>query len=592
MEDKTRRTEQRDVFISYASEDRSVIASPLAAELVQRGHTVWFDEYELVLGDSLRTRIDEGLADSTIGVVILSHHFFAKPWPRRELDGFNARLMGGERNVLVPIWHELTEGDLLRYSPPLASLLAGNSTEGVRMLAQRIERVLARRSTYRVENAIARTVVQQPSSRAGAAGAEPPTRHTTKSRVGKHEEPWAATIAARQAVRVGVFRKCLRRRVGRGAAAGVRSRRTRAGLWGAAGTTACVVAFVAIGWPGHAHASTFRSGHLVLSLDGGWRREGSGTSGVPKLRSPIAIANGQTRIRAGALPSPGRIATELPATFKATYGAPSQSSVVSLRAGQGRRYVWSDPHRGRPVMLVLIATRDGEVAISCSASGASTSSRLLSACSQVWRGAQIAGTTVEYPGADPRVVARLRYALAPREDVASDIDKALRSSRLPLRAHPLEWLASVDRTTATALAVITSSPRYQTRLDALVGALRHEADVGAMVSQVARSDNRAKYDHLRRQYLTADRRVVVHGRELFAVGLVGASVTRIDLPSPPPAHETSGAVDHTPTAPTTSSDNTKRSTVESTTSPTPKRSLRPRSDGTVTPERVVSTEAK
>jgi hypothetical protein len=138
--------EHRDVFISHASEDKQSVARPLTEELVLRGYTVWYDEYELVWGDPLQRRIDEGLAESTIGVVVLSHAFFAKPWPQRELEGLTARMLGGERNVIVPIWHQLCEADLLRYSPPLAGLLAGNSTEGIKKLVDGIERVLDRRA--------------------------------------------------------------------------------------------------------------------------------------------------------------------------------------------------------------------------------------------------------------------------------------------------------------------------------------------------------------------------------------------------------------------------------------------------------------
>jgi hypothetical protein len=136
----------RDVFISHASEDKDAVARPLANELLARGLTVWFDEYELVLGDSLRRKIDDGLAQSQVGVVILSHAFFAKQWPQRELDGLTARLMAGESNVVVPIWHDLTATDLLRYSPPLADLFAGRSQEGSVALATQIEQVLVRRA--------------------------------------------------------------------------------------------------------------------------------------------------------------------------------------------------------------------------------------------------------------------------------------------------------------------------------------------------------------------------------------------------------------------------------------------------------------
>jgi hypothetical protein len=158
--------EHRDVFISHASEDKDAIARPLAEELRRRGHSVWFDEYELVIGDSLRRKIDAGLAGSTTGVVILSHAFFSKPWPQLELDGFTARLTGGESNVIVPIWHGLTESDMLRYSPTLAGLLAARSDQGVSRIADEIERVLARR---------AQSAVGPGPTVGGSSTAEPPS---------------------------------------------------------------------------------------------------------------------------------------------------------------------------------------------------------------------------------------------------------------------------------------------------------------------------------------------------------------------------------------------------------------------------------
>ena len=80
---------RRDVFISHSSDDKDAIARPLAEALVAAGFTVWFDEYEIKIGDSIRTKIDEGLVCSRFGVVIISKSFFAKKkrWTKRELDG-------------------------------------------------------------------------------------------------------------------------------------------------------------------------------------------------------------------------------------------------------------------------------------------------------------------------------------------------------------------------------------------------------------------------------------------------------------------------------------------------------------------------
>jgi TIR domain len=108
---------QRDVFISHASEDKHAIARPLAQQLTARGLSVWFDEYELMPGDSLRGKIGEGLRHSHCGVVILSPSFFAKRWPQWELDGLTARQLAGELNIIVPVWHEVGLAEVRSYSP-------------------------------------------------------------------------------------------------------------------------------------------------------------------------------------------------------------------------------------------------------------------------------------------------------------------------------------------------------------------------------------------------------------------------------------------------------------------------------------------
>ena len=53
---------QYDVFISHASEDKDEIVRPLANALRSEGLEVWYDEFSLRIGDSLRRKIDHGLA--------------------------------------------------------------------------------------------------------------------------------------------------------------------------------------------------------------------------------------------------------------------------------------------------------------------------------------------------------------------------------------------------------------------------------------------------------------------------------------------------------------------------------------------------
>ncbi len=119
----------RDVFISHASEDKVSIVRPLVESLTRNGLTVWFDEYELHLGDRLRLRIEDGLKRSRFGVVIMSHSFFAKRWPQLELDGLSALEVEGKR--ILPIWHGLTADDVRQYSPILAERLAVSTDRGL-----------------------------------------------------------------------------------------------------------------------------------------------------------------------------------------------------------------------------------------------------------------------------------------------------------------------------------------------------------------------------------------------------------------------------------------------------------------------------
>jgi len=119
-----------DVFISHTSEDKEAFARPLAEKLRQRGLQVWYDDFTLTVGDSLRRSIDRGLARSRFGVVILSPRFFAKEWPQKELEGLVAREVDGKK-VILPIWHEIGAEGIRAYSPLLADRVAVSSAKGL-----------------------------------------------------------------------------------------------------------------------------------------------------------------------------------------------------------------------------------------------------------------------------------------------------------------------------------------------------------------------------------------------------------------------------------------------------------------------------
>ena len=131
-----------DVFISHTSEDKDDVVRPLVLALQAAGLSVWYDEFELRIGDSLRRKIDKGLASSRFGVVILSQAFFGRGWPEYELDGLVTRAVSGDQ-VLLPIWHNVSKREVMEYSPSLADRLArSTSTHTVEEIAAEIVEVI------------------------------------------------------------------------------------------------------------------------------------------------------------------------------------------------------------------------------------------------------------------------------------------------------------------------------------------------------------------------------------------------------------------------------------------------------------------
>ncbi|MEQ1531278.1 MAG: toll/interleukin-1 receptor domain-containing protein [Methylococcales bacterium] len=126
-----------DVFISHASEDKEAVVRPLDKKLRKLGLRTWFDEAEIVFGDSLSRKIDDGLARSTAGIVILSKAFFAKKWPEYELRGLTARVMAGDGRIL-PVWHGVSHAEVTSFSPTLADAKAGNTDPSLDQLALQI----------------------------------------------------------------------------------------------------------------------------------------------------------------------------------------------------------------------------------------------------------------------------------------------------------------------------------------------------------------------------------------------------------------------------------------------------------------------
>lgn len=130
-----------DVFISHASEDKENFVRPLAEKLQKCGVKVWYDEFELKMGDSLSESIDRGLQESKYGIIVFSHAFFEKEWTNYELKSLLMRQMNRER-VILPIWHNISKDFIREKSLYLLDIKALSSEMGWDQLVDNILEVV------------------------------------------------------------------------------------------------------------------------------------------------------------------------------------------------------------------------------------------------------------------------------------------------------------------------------------------------------------------------------------------------------------------------------------------------------------------
>jgi len=131
-----------DAFLCHASEDKEEIANNLFLELKNKNKKIWYDDFVLKLGDSLRQKIDEGLKYSNYGIVILSKNFFNKNWPQIELDGLFDKEASLGRKVILPIWHKITKEEVQQQSHTLAGRFSAKTSEGLNTVVKKILEVI------------------------------------------------------------------------------------------------------------------------------------------------------------------------------------------------------------------------------------------------------------------------------------------------------------------------------------------------------------------------------------------------------------------------------------------------------------------
>jgi|GEM_PF-3092914 len=134
-------TQQRDLFFSYASENRSVVEQliaeikEIAYKKLRRDLTYYFDQTDNDINDNLKDKIRYQISNSKYIAIVISRHYIDKLYPRLEAE---YSLLNKKDNI-IPIWMDVQENDVQRLSSCLSELLAIQlSNESVSKTAREI----------------------------------------------------------------------------------------------------------------------------------------------------------------------------------------------------------------------------------------------------------------------------------------------------------------------------------------------------------------------------------------------------------------------------------------------------------------------
>lgn len=136
--------EKPQAFIAHDSRDKDSVAKPIAIELQKLMCFVWFDEFSLKVGDPLRESIEKGIKECKKCIVILTPNFLSNPgWTKTEFNSVFTKEIIEQRNVVLPVWKDVTKRDVYEYCPTLADRVAVDWQIGLEKVVNQLHRSIS-----------------------------------------------------------------------------------------------------------------------------------------------------------------------------------------------------------------------------------------------------------------------------------------------------------------------------------------------------------------------------------------------------------------------------------------------------------------
>ncbi|MFH0843718.1 MAG: toll/interleukin-1 receptor domain-containing protein [Bacteroidota bacterium] len=93
---------QNNVFISHSSKDKEFV-DRLVNDLAKVGVPVWYDKFDIRLGESIPGKINEGISNSKYFLIVLSNNAINSRWVNEELNAALIKQINSNGTFIIPI---------------------------------------------------------------------------------------------------------------------------------------------------------------------------------------------------------------------------------------------------------------------------------------------------------------------------------------------------------------------------------------------------------------------------------------------------------------------------------------------------------
>ena len=119
---RSKKNMEYDIFVSHCHQDKLKYVDDLVDELKKLDIKVFYDTDEITWGDEIREKIENGLKNSKLAIVVISRQYFGRYWTEYEIKKLFERQFFERRKIVLPILYQISKKDIEKHYPFLANI--------------------------------------------------------------------------------------------------------------------------------------------------------------------------------------------------------------------------------------------------------------------------------------------------------------------------------------------------------------------------------------------------------------------------------------------------------------------------------------